>query len=448
MDGGAGPAGGVGAGRSGSFRRRTTDPQAYDRTVATVAEQLGRCRVPGTILVVPVVGFGEQAADVIGPTLQTLAGCATADTVVLALVNRPSGKAADSTFQRIRAWMQATPDAPVFAAQVVLDQRPRIGELRQLGLDAAEAAWGTLPDGAAVVLTDDDLVSVPPGTLASLERCVRVASLAIGPVLFDHHELPMCLLPDLYAGDLCRALLSDELLHRLERDPTMVSPRVIESLVLSGNYAVRRDALARVGGMRDLNELTGLARDVLFGASAGAIEDLARPVVLSPPIGEGDAIGTEPVERLRRLAVRVHSRRALAAYASAEAPTVAQWRECRLRSSSIDPVRVRAPEVVVPPPLDRLGSSRRSELVAGAGRHFAAVFDHLEPEPESARRTLEALGISRRDAVVEPPGTGHRGWHVRLRRTDGLIDRVAALQRLESADRERARVPLVRAESG
>lgn len=412
-------------------RRRTRQGALYGQMVADVASQLrpqwSRAAVPA-LAVMPVVGFGEQASDVVGASLDLLAAVLPPSCMLVVLVNRPVRQAADGTLQRVRGWAAQHPAVPVAVAELALSQRPRIGELRQLGVDAAELAWGPRPPGASLVFVDDDLVAVPPGTLIRLQNTLRDASLALGPVLFDHPQWPTCLLPDLYTGDLLRALLVDHLLERIEHDPTQAVDETVESLVLSGNLAVRQDALTRVGGLRDLNELTGLTRDVL---ALPALRRGAR-VARSTPLTSTDP-AADPVERLRQVAVRMHSRRALAAYAAAGAPTVAQWRWQRLRSSTVDPVRTRTPAIRLPGPLRSLPAGQRHALLTGIDRHLAVVLDHLQPPPDTAERVLALLGLSGRDVDVTPPAEGI-GWRLRVRRVEGLLDRLVDLQAADLAD--------------
>lgn len=253
----------------------------------------------------------------------------------------------------------------------------------------------------------------------------------------------MCLLPDLYAGDLFRALLVDEMLGRLEVDRSAVPPEVLESLVLSCNLAVRRDALARVSGMRDLNELTGLARDVLADPASGVSAALRRPVSLHLPDGGAATGSADPLTRLRRVAVRVHSRRALSAYSSERLPTVAQWRGARLRSSRVDPVRTRPVEGAPTVLLSGLSSEDRRIAVADVGRHLEVVLDHLQPQHESVRRMLAVLGIASGDVEIRPPSEGEK-WRIRLRRSTGLVECLATLQEEELAEREGAWAPTLK----
>lgn len=414
-------------------RRRTRQRELYGRMAANVASQLRAQRNPGplTVLaVMPVVGFGEQAGNVVVTSLEALAPVLIPGCLLLVLVNRPLRQAADSTLRRVHRWAARHPAAPVVVADLALSQRPRIGELRQLGVDAAAMAWGPPPGGTAVTFVDDDLVAVPPDTFERLRDTLHDASLAVGPVLFDHPQLPTCLLPDLYTGDLVRALLVDQSLERIDQHPIQIFDDTVESLVLSGNLAVRQDALARLGGLRDLNELTGLARDVLAEARSERGAAVARTNPLVAPRLAGSPTATDPVERLRQVAVRMHSRRALAAYAACGAPTVAQWRSQRLRSSTVDPVRTCAPAVEPPEPLRCLSAGRRRDLLAGLDRHLAVVFDHLHPSLDTARGVLGLLGLSGRDVDVMAPTDGP-GWRVRVRRTDGLVERLVALQGAE-----------------
>ena len=199
-------------------RRRRQDAQPYRRLVEEVAGQLRAQRrgaSPSALAVLPVVGFGEQVAELLTTTLDLLSPSLGPTAVLLVLVNRPQHQPADSTLTRMRSWRVLHPEAPVVVTDVALTLRPRLGELRQLGVDAAEEAWGALPAEGAVLFVDDDIVALPPGTVPALQRRLLDAPLAIGPVLFDHPRLPMALVPELYAGDLLRALLSDLLLERI-----------------------------------------------------------------------------------------------------------------------------------------------------------------------------------------------------------------------------------------
>ena len=199
--------------------------------------------------------------------------------------------------------------------------------------------------------------------------------------------------------------------------------RSVESLVLSGNLAVRRDSLRHVAGLHDLNELTELTRDVLASSVAGAFPPPARSVTL---FGADE----DPLSRLRRLAVRMHSRRALAAWRRSKVPTVAQWRAQRLLSSVVDPVRIDSGAMPTPPRLATLPRGDRAVLLATVDEQFAVVLRHLQPHPDEARRALAVLGLCRRDVAVNPGADG-ANWQVRVHRIDGLVD---VLIRLQAAD--------------
>ena len=417
---------------SSNGRRRYRDSGTYDQVVADIAGQLRRQRTgppPSALAVMPVVGFGEQAGEVITASLGMLAVALHATALLLVLVNRPAHRVPDCTLDQVRNWQRRHPEVPLVVADVSLALRPRIGELRQAGLDAVRRAWGDPPAGASLLFVDDDLVSIPTGALRDLVAQLDAAPLAAGPVLFDHPHLPTYLLPDLYAGDLFRALLTDLLLERVEQDVSSASFRTVESLILSGNLAVRADALDMVGGLHDLNELTELTRDVLTASLAATLPPPARSVPLFSASSTED-----PVDRLRRSAVRVHSRRALAAYAASGVPTVAQWRSQRLRSSTVDPVRTEPARVVVPPLLASLPARDAAALLGCVERQFGGVLDYLQPDPESALRALEVLGVASRDVDLRP-AAGDTGWGVHLRRNGGLLERLAGLQEAELSPR-------------
>ncbi len=433
----------------GDGRRRLADPRPYAELVAGAAAQLETQRpatsgAPATLVVLPVVGFGGQAALVAQRTVELVAAAAAdaevEDRVVVALVNRPAARPCDGTADALRKWAARYPAAQLLVCDVALTQRPRIGELRQLAVDAAERAWGALTPSGRVLLVDDDIVALPPGSMARLETTLGEACLAVGPVLFDHPQLPSCLLPGFYTADLFRALLADHLLGRLERAPDGLAPEVIESLVLSCNLGVRRDALGGIGGMRDLNELTALARDVLVSPALTDRIRLRRPLRLHGPQTGEDTWSSDPVERLRSGAVRVHSRRALVAFASHGLPPVAQWRACRLRSSQVDPVRTWRPP---PPPAPLFAQSARERVAALAdlGKHLGVVLDHLQPDLSTARGVLATLGLRGRDVELWAPGEDR--WRVKIRRPGGLLERLVELQRAELSEDEPVRLQAV-----
>lgn len=411
-----------------SPRRRRLAPLAYSQMVAAVAGQLDRRWFPSgrgadLLVVLPVVGFEAQSVAVLPDAIALLTAAVAGAGVVLALVNRPAARAADGTARWLRDWAQRHPDVPLLIAELPLLQRPRLGELRQVAVDAIELASGPMPAHGRIVLADDDVVALPVDTYGRLGQALEGAALASGPVLFDAPQLPTCLLPELWLGDLFRALLVDRQMARLERAATSVPTEAVESLVLSSHLAVRRDALHAIDGFQDLNELTELVRDTLAAPAPTGL----RPVCRSAPL---DAAGSlDPVDELLLRAVRVHSRRALAAYAAADVPTVAQWRAARLRTSDADPVRLSTPTWLGLRPLYRQGLASRREAVAGVGRHFGLVLDHVQPQVDDAVGVLELLGLARDQVELAPPRPGGR-WRLGVRDSSGLLERAVELQRV------------------
>lgn len=414
------------------LRRRRAAPLVYADLVETAAGQLDTRRLPGgrapeQLVVLPVVGFGGQSASVLPDAVALLTAAAGGSGVVLALVNRPASRSADATAGWLRDWARRHPEAPLLIAELSLPQRPRLGELRQLAVSALERAAGPMPAHGRVVLADDDVVELPADSFDRLSRALDTAGLATGPVLFDTPELPVCLLPELWLGDLFRALLVDRQFARLEQDPGSVATEAVESLVLSTHLAVRRDVLDAIGGLHDLNELTELVRDALTTPPPAGLRAVCRSAPLDARAGR------DPVEELLTRAVRVHARRALAAYASADVPTVMQWNAARLRTSSVDPVRLSTPVWEGLHPLNQLGQAARRQALSGVGRHLGLVLDHVRPTVADAVAALELLGLERHQVDLAPPGPDG-SWRLGIRDSSGLVERAVALQRL-SLDR-------------
>lgn len=430
-------------------RRRLAEARAsYDASVERVGDQLaehvsGRPEPPGVLVVLPAVGFGDQSAGALPHALRTLADQRVrhCDAEVVVLVNRPVRKLRDGTVDRALAALpaDAADGAPRFAVcEVELEQRPRIGELRQLAVDASAHAHGAVDDDAAVVIADDDVVAMPPGTLEHLAIGVRrEADLVLGSVLFDDPAMPLCLWVALWVADLLRGLLAARLLEALGPGrPTGVphrwagqalgvpapDPGTFESLVLAGNVGVSHGALARAGGFRDLNEVTGMIRDLVQSGAS---------VCARPPHGAH----ADPVIALLDGSVRMSSRRAMAAWRTAGQPTVAQWRVCRLRSSRPDPVRLAQGVHELPRPVQRWGRTEREQSLEGLAAALAITLDHLDPPHDLALWALQALGIEEGDRTLSPPSEGSAGWGLVLHRDAGLLERADHLQRHELTNR-------------
>lgn len=418
-------------------RRRNSGAADYASLVTAAANQLAGELPPApsgptTVVVVPIVGFGGQSRSSLDRTLSLLAAPAMPapqprHRQVVLVVNRPAHRLDDgtaATARRAVARQRQTPGAPSMACcELGLLRRPRIGELRQVGVDAVEAVWGRLPAGSVVLAADDDIVALPEGTLAGVEDRLTSdrgmgAAVAVGPVLFDHSSAPACMFVELFAADLLRALIADWQLGVLAGDlpGPIPAPEVFDSLVLSCHLGVRIEALRAAGGFTDLNELTELLRATAPGGGVG------RPVPLAGSNGD-------PIATLLSAAVRVSSRRALAAWAGGHHPTVAQWKAHRLRAARVDPVRVQ-PLPPVPPALDDDAAPGIDvNVLEGV---LATVCDYLAPPPEAVRWALKWLGLEPSDVVLRPAVTA-TGWQVRVRRTEGLAERLVALQRAEMA---------------
>lgn len=441
-------------------RRRYGDRQTYEAVVSAVAGQLEsgpgweRREPEGTLVVIPAVGFGHQSALVLPRTLSVLASQRDPERPihVLTVVNRPQRWPADDTVELIRSAVgiePPPPGAPIFATcEITLNRRPRIGELRQIALDAVGVAFGTISDELSVVVMDDDLVLAPPGLLAGLssELTGGNAGLVIGPVLFDDPLVPTCLYAELYAADLVRALVTQRLLEVLAGSmlpegfgaassraaEAVPAPWTYESLVLSGNLAVRHDALTHAGGFRDLNEVTGLLQDLVNNGTLMRTSEGTRhrSSTLSGAVGDR-------VANLVELAVRMSSRRAIAAWTAGKHPTVAQWSGCRLRSSKVDPVRVATAGQPPPPvPLRAMSPAALRALLPSISSALAVTADYLDPPASLMIWALHQLGLTNSGVSVRPPSTPGQRWEIKIARPGGLLDILDILQRFELEARE------------
>lgn len=425
-------------------RRRSEDgAQAYERTLRQVSCQLepqivAERGLPTTLALLPCVGFAEQSSRVLERTLDVLSEQRTVSPLqVVVLINRPPDRVPDSSEAIARRAAERL-DLRIAVASVELPRRPRLGELRQLLADAT-ASILDLRGGRAgtIVVLDDDIVDAP--TTFVQELCTALsgghpADLAVGPVLFDDPDFPSAMLPDFLAGDLFRALLSAAWLDRVAGTDLSVARECewlaqvardnFESIVLSCNLGVRPDALNRVGGFRDLNEITALARDI----QEQALRDRASNHGNENPISttfraDGDAVGA-----LLDQAVRISSRRALAAYARGHHPSVAQWQACRFRSSQVDPVRVADAPTYRVTPIRRLGRSERAALVARIERVLTETLHYFPTEPGVASECLAQLGLGSGASRLALVGGSTPHWHVSILHPDALLGRLVDRQ--------------------
>lgn len=445
---------------------RLADPRAYRLLLEHVVSQLrGQLSAAppaeaGALVLIPAVGFGEQSRNVLERTLQLLAAqhSPTAPITTVVLVNRPSARAPDSTEARVRAWAaragllaasrpaedRARVPLTVAIASLEVPHTPRLGELRQLLLEATMLLLPLNPRSTTLVVADDDLVAAPPSYVhrlcAYLERHPHV-DLALGPLLFDDERFPTPLLAELFVGDLLRALLAarftDYLAHldlaRMEHRETLerLSQRYFESIILSGNLGVRVSAIEPAGGFRDFNEITNLMRDVQ-GVGLAQRGRWDRTVGHSNnnvgSLWTFDAGSGDVVEALRASAVRVSSRRALAAYLSGRHPAVAQWQACRFRADRVDPVRVHEPAPFAALPVRAMQSAQLEAAVQGIETSIRTTLRYFPPHRAIVAEVLRALGLGPDRCALEGPDERDQGWSVRIRHPGALLEQVVAAQ--------------------
>lgn len=379
---------------------------------------------PRTVVVVPAVGFAAQSVAVLDRSLRQLAAGGASDRLIVVVVNRPVHQAADSTMdtvRRVQRELVPTDGAAIVAFEAVLNRRPRVGELRQLAVDALEEVGGPLPGSTTVVVADDDVVHAPAHAIDGLAAVTSLGgALAIGPVLFDDPVTPTAWFPDLFVSDLVRALVGDALVATFAHGAATTDASVFESLVLSCHLAVRRDALAAIAGFRDLNEIAGLLHDTVTCGGPRAVVRVPAP---APVIGD-------PVVELAERAVRVSSRRALAAWLQGRHPTVAQWSVARFRSSKPDPVRIAPPRPTIPPRLAEWGPSARRTVVKTAAHSIATTLDYLQPTPELAASVLSVVGLEGSGLQAGDARSDVR-WALKVGDPAAFLERLAWLQDLD-----------------
>ncbi|MGB3896588.1 MAG: hypothetical protein WA942_20355 [Mycolicibacter sinensis] len=320
-------------------------------------------------------------------------------------------------------------------AEVVLPDRIALGELRQLLLDAVVRVQQLDPARTGFVVADDDLVHIPSGVLAELHRAVTgplQADLAAGPVLFDSPEAPAPSMPVFFAADALRALLA----ARLVRCQAVTPPdwfrreqfsHFAESIALSCNLIVRASTLAEAGGFIPYNEITGLLRGVHSLRSAR----LVGTWDFQP---DADDVLVD----LYRSAMRISARRALAAYLSDGAPSVAQWRVCRFRSSRVDPVRMAQP--AMPDGAQLISHLRPHEIrtlsdeLTGA---LSTTLRYFPPDAEVITDSLTALGLPP-GSVSITLGQAATDTAIQIKHVWGLLERLQAVQQLVTPTRTAA----------
>lgn len=404
-----------------SERHGWTDRSLYEDLVDQLADQLPSG--PALLVLIPTVGFGGQSERVLEQTLRELAVQRAAVPIsVVLLVNRPQARAGDGTAVRARELAAVLGSSSVhFAvAELVLPGRPRLGELRQMLLDAVTTVQRLDPSATTCVVADDDIVRLPSGLLAGLHRAVTGqdgVDAAVGPVLFDSPDVPAPMIPDFFAADALRALLAARLLRRLFVDSTNPArrgqfDRYAESIALSGNLAVRASAVHDSGGFAPLNEITNLVRGVhrTAAAVAGTWDfDPSRENVLID---------------LHRNALHSNARRALAAYQSRGVPSIGQWRAFRFHASRIDPVRTASPITAEPTRISALRRRDVEEVVAKIDAMLTATLSYFPIDLEVIEECLAALGLTMRSVSAG----ASMPLQVRTREVSSLLDRLRMVQ--------------------
>lgn len=404
-----------------SDRHNLTDRSLHEDLVDQLAGQLPAG--PALPVLIPTVGFGGQSERVLDQTLRELAGQQAAVPIsVVLLVNRPHARPGDGTAVRCRELAGELVSSSVhFAvAETILPRRPRLGELRQLLLDAVITVQGLDPSATTCIVADDDIVRLPSGLLAGLHQAVTGhdgVHAAVGPVLFDSPDVPAPMLPAFFAADALRALLAARLLRGLCVDSTNPTrrdqfDRYAESIALSGNLAVRASAVQDSGGFAPLNEITNLVRGV--HRTAGAV------------VGtwDFDPSSENVLIDLHRNALHSNARRALAAYLSMGVPSIGQWRAFRFRASRIDPVRTAPPITAKPTRISALQGRDVKEVVAEIDAMLTATLGYFPLDFDVIEECLAALGLTMRSVSVTPSMPPK----VRTREVSSLLDRLRMVQ--------------------
>lgn len=424
------------AGMATGDDRSTTYEQMLDDVVGQLAHQLPTG--PSLLVLIPTVGFGGQSPAVLERTIEQLGRQrSTVPITVVFLVNRPEARAADDTADRARAAIaaHACPAVRFAVAEVVVTTRVRVGELRQLMLDAVLQVGSLDPASTAMVIADDDLVDVPAGLLHDLYRSVAGpdrADVALGPVLFDSPRTPAPMIPAFFASDALRALLAARFVRAQAATPDDPSRaesfrHFAESIALSGNLVVRAGALSRAGGFAPYNEITGVVRGV---------HGLPDTRILGTWDFHPEA--DDVLVELYGCAMRISARRALAAYLATGVPSVGQWRACRFRASRVDPVRLGEPAVeeALPHrlPVAELRPHQVRTLTEQLTGALTTTLRYFPPEPAVVEDCLSALGLPS-GTVSLSFGSDPADTSLAIRDPSGLVDRLHAVQQLVTADR-------------
>lgn len=420
-----------------SSRDSEDAPSHYRRLLEHLIDQLDDQLAPGPSIpvLIPTVGFGDQSRRVLDHTIRQLARQRSATPIsVVILVNRPQARLADDTFARARESISAvaSPAVSFAVAEVAMPTRIRLGELRQLLLDAVLCVQGLSLSDTGFVIADDDLVHVAEGSLDSLHQAVTgpaQADAAVGPVLFDSPTNPAPMLPVFFLSDAFRALLAARFIQNQAASSDDCHAAIqfrhyAESIALSGNLIVRGSALIEAGGFAPYNEITGLIRGVhgLPRVRAGRMARLVGTWDFHRD--DGDVLVD-----LYNVAMRISARRALVAYLTSGVPSVAQWRACRFRSSRIDPVRIVEPTMMNASVVSELGAHETRTLTEQVSGALTTTLRYFPPAGAVIGDCLAALGLPARSVSLSLASDSAYSA-VRIRDIADTLERLRTVQEL------------------
>jgi hypothetical protein len=372
-------------------RLKESDPEYFSKATE-IAEQLPPMNENAQVVVlIPIVGFGNQAEKTIPGTLKCLTNQNNVEIEIFLLVNKPPGVNFDNTPEIIAQFPNPPNAAIIFATAEIpikLKSRPPMGLIRGLQIDAILIRiWESLKNSPEkrppiIVLADDDVVWANPNALVTYLKAFEEnpsVDLILGPVEFDSEKFPSIFFPGFAVANKLMALLPSyynklmlNQLATLNRPLTneeiaMLFLNFVSSSFTKGvlsNIAFRPEAYAAVGGAfdrtQDVNELDFMVRMfALRGILAGWCNILA--------LDEG-------------VEVVSNSRRALLEYIDGieGLPPIQQWRgdwEIKV----LDPARIQTPNIFGVIPLFYCSKKQIKEVVEDFENQINSTFEEFRP---------------------------------------------------------------------